>query len=371
MKALILTSSTGHGHVAAAEAMRDALMDCGGECETVDALSFAGTQTADIIKQTIVNIAVKTPRAFGFVYQAADAVSSDKYKSPVYYANSLYAEKLYAYIKEHHFDTALCPHLFPAEALTWLKKERGLKLASFYISTDYTRIPFLQELEMDRIFIPHEDLKYIFRDEGIPCDNMTAAGIPVSRAFRSSTAKEEARKRCGILQDVPAFLVMSGGEGGGDAVKVTQALVQIAQKDMRVLVLAGNNADLKEKIDKKFRGDIRVRALGFTQEVPQYMDACDVLITKPGGVTSTEAAVKGIPLIHVSPIPGVETENARFFSQRGMSVLAEDARDAAENALRLARDTKAAARMRTAQKQYVNPRAAEEICGNIAEMMKR
>lgn len=207
MKVLILTASTGHGHVAAAETMRDILLKHHVECELRDTLPFVGKKSADLITGAIVNIAVKTPRAFGFIYQAADAVSSEKRESPLYYANAMYAEKLFEHIKKHDFDTVLCPHLFPAEALTFLKRERELKAKVYFISTDNTCIPFPEELEMDGIFIAHSDLKMPFLERGIPEKRLIVSSVPVSKTFLKKGDKSTARKRLNIPLRKKVFLL--------------------------------------------------------------------------------------------------------------------------------------------------------------------
>ena len=96
---------------------------------------------------------------------------------------------------------------------------------------------------------------------------------------------------------------------------------------------------MKQQLRRQFEQEKRVSVLDFTDKVDQYMDACDVLLTKPGGLTSTEAAVKNIPIIHTAPIPGCETVNAQFFSQRGLSVCRTVSREIAEAAERLANDS--------------------------------
>ena len=120
MKAVLLTCSTGQGHNSAALAVRQALEARGATCETRDALAFLGNNVSEAITSAFVNIAIKTPRAFGFLYAAGEFVSSNKRKSPVYFANALYAENLRRSLEEEEFDAAICPHLFPAEALTYL-----------------------------------------------------------------------------------------------------------------------------------------------------------------------------------------------------------------------------------------------------------
>ena len=115
---------------------------------------------------------------------------------------------------------------------------------------------------------------------------------------------------------------MTGSMGFGDILPLPERLCA-AGPDVQVLVLTGSNQELKEKLEARFGGSGRVRAVGFTDQVPLYMAASDVLLSKPGGLSSTEAAVFGIPLVHTDPIPGCETRNAAFFQERGMSLRAQ------------------------------------------------
>ncbi|MDZ7795824.1 MAG: glycosyl transferase [Candidatus Marinimicrobia bacterium] len=365
MRAIILTGQTGQGHISAAKAIHEALQRQHIDARITDTLSFVGKQASELIASAFANITNTTPDLFGFLYKAGDVLSSDKRKSPVYYANALYADKLYTYLRKNSFDAVICPHLFPAEAISFLKRERNLTVPAYYVSTDYTCIPFLEELMMDGIFIPHKDLKTEFLEQGIPESDLICSGIPVSEKYRNTVPKAEARKRTGIPGKLPAFLVMTGGEGSGNAVTLTEKLIEKAEDAIRIIILTGRNGKLKDTLQKKFAGDERVTALGFTENVEIYMDACDVLLSKPGGITSSEAAVKNIALVHTAPIPGVETKNARFFSRHGMSVMASGEDEAAENALRLAGDNEGMARMRNAQRQYINAAAADDICRSI------
>ena len=169
-----------------------------------------------------------------------------------------------------------------------------------------------------------------------------------------------------LPQDVPAFLVMTGGEGCGNASALTEALLdRLENRQARIVVLAGRNKSLRDEIACRFGGDERVLALPFTDRVELFMSACDVLLTKPGGISSTEAAVHGTALIHTAPIPGCETINARFFSERFMSILAPDEQAAAQSAVRLAEDPAQRERMLSAQAQYIDPLAAERIAQRI------
>lgn len=366
MKAVILTCSTGQGHNSAALAIRQALEKGGAECDVQDALAFLGDNVSEAIESAFVNIAVNTPRAFGFMVAAGEFVSSERRKSPVYYANALYAENLHRYLLENEIDAAVCPHLFPAEALTHLRRRNHLSARAYFVSTDYACIPFLEETDSDAVFIPHADLTDAFTRRGVPLEKLVPSGIPVSPAFTSAADKADARVSLDLPASVPCYLVMTGGEGCGNAPELTKRLLErLKGRDARILVLTGRNEKLLRQMESRFAGDARVLAVPFTNQVPLYMDACDVLLTKPGGISSTEAAVRGIPMVHTPPIPGVETHNAQFFAERGMSVFAPTEESAAENAVRLSLDTQQCARMLAAQRQYLTAGAAEKIAARI------
>ena len=366
MKVVILTCRIGEGHNSVARAILGVLKGRNIECEIKDTFSFFGEKASVLVNRIVVNLVIKTPRVYGLMYRLGDSISSNKRKSPIYFLNKIYANNLYRYITENGFDTVICPHLFPAEALTYLKSKYNLNVRCYFISTDYTCIPFLEDLDMDGIFVPHEDLKNEFLRRGIPEKELFCTGIPVSCKYITNISMEAARKIIGIPTNIPVYLVMTGGEGYGDAVTLTRKLLEKSHvEDIRVVVLVGRNNTLYREMNMRFVDDKRVMVVSFTEQVQTYMAACNVLITKPGGVTSTEAAVKNVPLIHISPIPGCEAENAHFFSKRGMSILADDYEAVAINAIRLAFDKDIALRICEAQCQNINKNAAEDICNII------
>ena len=254
------------------------------------------------------------------------------------------------------------PHLFPAEALTWLRRRGDLDVPTYVVGTDYTCIPFWEETEMDHYLIPHKDLMAEFVKKGVPEEKLVPTGIPVSARFRTHASKEEAREQLGLPQGKTIYLVMTGSMGFGNAADIGKALLQ---RGGAVCLLGGNNRKMKDGLRKQFGENPRMMVLDFTDQVSLYMDACDVVLTKPGGLTSTEAAVKNVPLVHTAPIPGCETINAKFFLKRGMSLCGMDPGRAAAAAFRLAQDKELQERMKEAQRREVNPFAADEICDRV------
>ena len=146
-----------------------------------------------------------------------------------------------------------------------------------------------------------------------------------------------------------------------------QELVNLYGSRAVIVVICGNNAKLKESLENQCKGHPNVIIQGFTKKIPLYMDACDVLFSKPGGLTSTEAAVKGVPLIHTAPIPGCENRNAAFFARRGMSYYCQEPAQQAKYAKLLCENQFLRFRMAEAQRRNTNAGSAEEICGLLRQ----
>ena len=142
MKALILSASTGGGHNAAGRAVLEALRARKIEARMRDALLFSGKKSSRLVCNTYSKITTKAPALFGMVYRAGNFISTNKFKSVLYYANMPAAHRLAAYIEKNGFDTVLMPHLFPAETLTAARKNLGLCVKSYAIATGYNCIPF-------------------------------------------------------------------------------------------------------------------------------------------------------------------------------------------------------------------------------------
>lgn len=365
MKVLILSCNTGQGHNAAGRALQEEFTRRGITCRMLDALRFAKPKTSRRASRIYVKTTTSFPDVFGAAYKVAGAVSSSRRKSPVYFANTFYGKALYRFIKKNEYDCIVMPHLFPAEAMTFIRKHYPLKAACFFVATDYTCIPFTEETVMDRYFISSDELTEEYKDRGIPEDKLIPSGIPVSRRFREKKDRIRTRRGLGIGTDGPVVLIMTGSMGYGNISVMAETIEKGLPEDGRIIILGGNNEKLKQKLRKEYRGNAKIQVLDFTTQADLYMDICDVLVTKPGGLTSTEAAAKGIPMVHSQPIPGCETKNAEFFSGHGMSVSVQNEKDAGKKVLELLRNEAVRRHMTEAQKHYINGDAATDICDYI------
>ena len=366
MKILLLSCSTGEGHNRCALAVQEALKKRGHTAEFLDMLqTFGGGNSPLSFEKLLNNVSQKTPARFGMIYHAGEMYSATNATSPVYLANIRHAAQLHDFILAHQYDAVVCSHLFPMETLTYLRRRAATLPRCYGVLSDYTCIPFLKETSLDRYFVPHADVARECQAAGIPAEKLEAAGMPVSAAFQAPMSRLEAREKLHLPADKKIYLIMTGGIGCGDAAALCAAIRKVPAPDTLLCVLTGRNDELRQSLQAAFPGNEQLLTVPFTDQVAVYMRAADVLLSKAGGISSSEAAILGAPLVHTMVIPGVETLNARFFAAHGMSLFAQNADEAARCADRLIYDTAMAFRMLAAQKACLPSNGAERIAQAI------
>lgn len=374
MKILILSCNTGEGHNSCAKAVKAYMDSRSIDCEIRDTLRFAGTNISNNISKAY-NYSIRG-KLFYHLYNIGDFVSNHltRVKSPVYYANRLYADKLYQYICRYNYDAIVAVHLFAAEALTALKRDYKLSVPTLFVMTDYTCIPFIGETELDMYAIPHKDLIRKFECRGIPKEKIIATGIPVNRAD-VSRPKSEARNLANSTFGWSSshgywFMNMGGSMGFGDMDRVITELCNSTTESDRIICICGQNKERKATLSKQFAEFQQVKVLGYTDQIALLMDCCDVLLSKPGGITSTEAIIRNIPLVHTAPIPGLEDKNAQFFHARNMSYYTTDTQKQVEIAIRLCNDLPFREKMLKSQRENANNRTCDMIVNILMEMVR-
>lgn len=381
MKVLICSSNTGEGHNYCSKALQQALSARGIESDIIDTLELAGHRISHIAAKAY--LFSSKSNLFRRVYTLGGLV--DKLlqgkgtKSPVYVVNSVYAKHLYNLIVYNHYDAVVCPHLYPSETLTYLRRNDNFMIPAFYVATDYTCIPFVSETELDGYIIPHRDLTAEYVENNMPADKLFPLGIPVIESrFTQRTPQLEARKRVNEIFNTRSthtdgrwFLMMSGSMGHGNLEGLVNELIAWCQAHDRVICVCGRNKKTLRALKKHFSREQRVMPIGFTNEVPLLMDAADVLLTKPGGITSTEACIKNIPIVHTEPIPGLENHNVDFFVAHGMSCTADTVSEQADLAFRLCADEQMREHMLQAQRNNTNPHAADDVVSLIVDAIQR
>ncbi len=365
MRLLILSSNNGAGHNSAGRALIQQAERRGIPCEMIDALALSSKAGSKAIEEIHVKSALYAPQLFAWGNRVAEQMTQADKPSPCYRSNARCAAKLMRYIRQNGFDTVIATHVFPALTLTSIKRTIDPGLPAYFVATDYACAPFVAETELDGWFIPHERLRWDFLKSGVPGNRLFETGIPVSAQFLAHANKAAARAQLRLPQNHPVAMVMTGSMGFGSAFEQIGALLNTLPQQACVLLMCGNNDRLRAAVEEHYSASGRVVARGFTNQIPLYMDACDVLLSKPGGLSATEAAVHGVPLVLTAPIPGWEAENVRFFESQGLALGGNTPESAAVQAAKLLVDPSLRRRMQARQRSRINPFAAADIFGRV------
>lgn len=367
MEALILSCGTGGGHNSVGRAVREELEARGHRARMLNPYTLRSKRLARNIDGAYIGLAQRAPKVFGAVYQAGQLYRQLPVRSPVYLANKAMTAVMEEYLAVDPADVVIMPHLFPAEIFTSMRR-RGMAVPkTLFIATDYACIPFTEETQCDGYVIPAPDLAQEFEGRGLPGDKLYPLGIPVEAKYRREESREEARRRLGLEPDKPYILMAGGSMGGGGIERAVKALAGELERrgGVGLIVVCGDNEELYGRLRAEVGGETIL--LRYTEDLAGYMSSCDLFITKPGGLSSTEAAVCGVPILHTAAIPGCETKNAAYFERLGMSRQC-DARQVAQAALELLEDAPARRAMTENQRRCIDPAAAAKIC-DLAEAM--
>lgn len=361
MKVLILSCNTGGGHNAAAKAVAEEVLYRGDEAVVLDYLSLAGGKVSEIVGNVYIEMVKRMPNLFGVVYKLGMVVSKIMRKSPVYFANGKMAKYLQEYLEENPVDVIVMPHLYPAETITKMRR-LGMELpVTIAVRTDYTCIPFWEETDCDYYIVPDGDSAKEFVGRGIPEEKIRSFGIPVSRKCNENIEKSRARQQLQMDNASKYILITGGSMGAGTLTKMADLLIEKTNSDEKIIIICGSNKKLYQKLQLRYKNEKNIRIIGYTNKMFLYMKACDVIFTKPGGLTSTEAAVSGIAMVHTKPIPGCETVNRKVFTESGMSVSGKNVKEQADKGLQLLRNEHLRKEMLQKQKAYIESNGAEKI----------
>ncbi len=342
-KVLIMSASTGGGHNRAARAIKEELEsrtidNMSIECEIVDSLKLVNNTMDKVISGGYEKSALYTPKAYGSVYRFSETSLASKNEFKGNPLTSLMARKFKHLLNDSSPDLIIGTHPFPMIALSTLKKNNNIhslsRSESFYKSTkvdippmisvltDYTTHSTWIQNEIDYYIVGHEYVKELLVYEGVDSEKVKAFGIPVEKSFLSHRDRETVLTELGLSPEKLTVLLMGGSFGAGN-IKETLEELLTEDRDFQILVVTGRNEHLKDRLSKMLDSTIHnknICLLGYTNKMNDILASIDVLISKPGGLTTTEALLNDVPMIVPYFIPGQEEENLDFLTNCGAAL---------------------------------------------------
>lgn len=342
-RVLLLSEGFGSGHTQAANALAVGLKQL---CPSISARVIElGKFLNPVLGPWIMSAYRKTvssqPKMVGLMYRS-------NYKKPTNRFTQLALHRMFytqtsQVISQLKPDLIVCTHPVPNSVVGRLKR-LGLEMPLYTLITDYDAHGSWVSQEVDHYLVSSPDVKRRLIDKGVLPERVEVTGIPVHPNFWHTHSKEEVREEYG-LKDMPTVLIMGGGWG---ILYEDNALAYMTKwrESTQLIFCVGSNEKMKEKMlsDPIFQHP-NILIVGFTREIHKLMDASDLLVTKPGGMTCTEGMSKGLPMLFYEPIPGQEEENCEYFIQNGFGEML-DSNDTVDRWFKLIHNKEESARFR-------------------------
>ncbi len=365
-KILIMSASIGAGHVKAAEAIRRELVLRYPE-DSVRILDFMDRRISFfhwLLKKLYLFMLDFVPNLYDVFYHAAGGASGGTFARQIsaivmYYPMS-------RLIRHNQPDLLICTHPFPEGAAALWKRIHGVKLPLAAVLTDYSLHQIWIYRQVDMFFTATEDMRDGLIRMGFSPESVHACGIPIVPLKFDIDERIALRKTMGIREGVHVLLLMGGGLGIG-GIEETLDELETMKPPMIILVVAGRNEKLRSRVEKQAAASVHeIRVWGYTQDIPHLMQVSDLLITKPGALTISEAFCMGLPMLLHEPIPGPETENALYAEQHGAAVWVHRGESLREKLKSILENPDQLRQMRTSALHCGRPEAVRKIAEQIS-----
>ena len=383
MKILIFYASYGGGHLNAAKSINDYIINNypNNDVELIDCMKYVNKTIEKLTTAAYREMAKKAPWAWGKIY-------SDSQKGPLAHlssrSNKIMAIKLLRLLREKQPDVIISTHPFGSQMCSYLKRKNKITAKIATIMTDFS--PHDQWLVghkfTDYFFVANDKMKNYLISKEIDENKIFVTGIPISNRFLKIYNKQEILDTYNLSENKFTVLFFGGGEFGLGKTKTAEIFESFVQESLKnkiqIIAIAGKNPKMKasfKEIVSKYSvnttttntTDItnNVKILEFTNQVPELMSISDLVVTKPGGLTTSESLASHLPMLIINPIPGQEEENAEFLEDKGIAIWLRKNDDSKLIIENLLADNKKLNLMKENTKLLARPHSTETICKMI------
>ncbi len=373
---LILSASVGAGHLRAAEAVEVALRQLRPDAtvKNLDVLEMTNRLFRRFYATSYLDLVNKAPHLLGHFYDALDQPSrsgknrGDRFRLML---QKLNLGKFMRFLRAEPWDLVINTHFLPAEMIAHLRKQGKLSVPQVIATTDFETHRMWVNQPCERYFTATEEGAIYLQSWGVPAKDTIPTGIPILPAFGEKHDRAALLAKHGLAGDRPVVLQMSGGFGVGPIEKLYQALLDI-DVPLQVVAVAGRNEELKNSLEKLPCPERhRTKVIGFTKEIHELMAVADLVVSKPGGLTTSEALASGAVMVVVNPVPGQETRNSDFLLENGAAIKVNHPALLSHKVSRLLHDPKRLEQLRANVKRVAQPRAAFEVVERSLELIGR
>jgi processive 1,2-diacylglycerol beta-glucosyltransferase len=371
-RVLILSASVGAGHLRAAQAVELALRETAPDAtvRNVDVLTLTNAAFRKVYGEAYLDLVNKAPHVLGYFYDHMDKPrKADDFRDRLRGAmERLNLTSLCDLLECEQWDVVVNTHFLPASILASLRKKRKLKTPQMTVTTDFETHRLWVNQPCDHYTTATDEGAAYLNHWGVPGDDISVTGIPIHPVFAKPKPREEAMKRQSIRGGRPVVLQLAGGFGVGPVAEIFNSILAV-ETPIELIVVTGKNAAAKKKLESaKVDKRHRVKVLGFTDQMDDLMAAADVVVSKPGGLTTSETLARGCAMVVVNPIPGQESRNSDYLLENGAAIKINNLPTLALKLDALLSDGKRLDQLRINAKRIGRPQAAFDVAARALRL---
>lgn len=314
------------GHFKAACALEKALQEVYGDVEIhkIDALDYTNPILGKIVNKAYIEVIKKKPEIWGRMYDNVEMMERiKKIRKALHSFNKRKMKKL---IDCYSPDAIFCTQAFPCGMVSDYKKLYSKKTPLIAVLTDHAAHSYWLHDEVDFYVVPSEETAEVFEKKGVPLKKIRIYGIPIDPKFHQTHDRALVKQKIGIQENSPVILVMGGSQGLGVMKEVVKAFLKDTKHNYQLLVVTGSNKKLYRQLRRleRRKGKGIVRILSYIDNIDELMEIADVIVTKAGGMTTSEALAKNLPMLIMNPIPGQERMNTDYLVKKDAAIEIKD-----------------------------------------------
>jgi len=342
------------------------------EVRHVDVLNYTNKVFRHLYSKAYLDMVNRMPEMMGWLYDHLDKPWKNERRRLA--LDKLNTRPLVKLLKEYKPDITVCTHFLPAEILSWLKAKERIGCPQAIVVTDFDVHAMWLCRYYEQYFVALEETQMHMEKLGIPANKVTVTGIPIDPLFASVKNKREMRMKHGLAPDKTTILVSTGGFGVGRVEDLSDCLSKL-EHETQIVVLCGRNEELRKKLDKLAAkrpagSSVSMLNIGYTTLMDEFMSASDILLGKPGGLTTSEALAKGLVFVIVNPIPGQEERNSDHLLEEGVAIRCNNLPVLGYKVDRLLDDAARFARMQDSARRLARPHAARDIVTKLRDLQR-
>lgn len=366
LRVLVLSASVGAGHLRAAEAVEEALKEARPDAhvKNIDVLQMTNAVFRRIYGKFYLDLVSKAPHVLGYFYDILDRPSrsgrnhSDHLRLAL---EKLNLKSFLKFLKDEPWDLIINTHFLPAEIIASLRTKKLTEIPQVTATTDFETHRLWVNQPCDRYFTATQEGAIYLSHWGVPVEDTHATGIPVHPVFSKAKDRDECLHKHGLSDDVPIVVQLAGGFGVGPIENLFKALLEV-ETPLQLVTIAGRNEKLRKELAAvKVPTRHKVKVLGFTREIDELMNVADLVVSKPGGLTTSECLARGAVMVIVNPIPGQESRNSDYLLENGAAIKVNNVATLAYKVSQLLGDSRRLKQLQANVRKIARPRAAFDV----------